>query len=287
MSAVVQNGEIVSPETATVSVFDRGFLYGDSVYEVVRTYGGKPFALAEHLERLERSAAMIGLTLPVDRETFAEEVRRGFEAAKEPEAYVRIVVTRGAGPIGLDPALADTPLRVVIVLPLPQQPAAQYEEGVSVILVRPGPRAGLLPVSVSGTAKTGNYLPNVLAVRDARARGGYEALLLDGEGRVWEGASSNVFCVKDGRIHTPPLSAGILEGITRRHTIWIARALGMNVDEGDVFVSDLAEADEVFLTSTLREIVPVTRVDDRPVGSGRPGPVARALLEAFRREARR
>ena len=229
---------------------------------------------------------MIGMTLPVARETLADEVARGIEASKEPEAYVRIVVTRGAGPIGLDPALAEHPVRLVLVLPLSPQPAAQYADGVSVVLVQPGPRAGMLPVSETGTAKTGNYLPNVLAVRDARARGGYEAFLLDPTGRVWEGASSNVFVVQGGRVRTPPLTAGILEGITRRHVMEIARRQGRAVEEVDVFAADLFAADEVFLTSTLREIVPVTRIDGKEIGGGRPGPVARELLEAFRKEAR-
>lgn len=286
-AVVVVDGAVVAPEAAKVSVFDRGFLYGDSVYEVIRTYGGRPWALEEHLGRLERSAEMIGMRLPVSQDTLREEVHRGLEAAGEPEAYVRIVVTRGAGPIGLDPALAERPVRIVLVLPLVPQPVAQYADGVSVVLVEPGPRAGLLPVSESGTAKTGNYLPNVLAVRDARAKGGYEALLLDPSGRVWEGASSNVFIVRGGALRTPPLTAGILEGITRRHVIRIARARGRVVEEADVTRDDVVGAEEVFLTSTLREIVPVVRIDGRPVSDGRPGPVARELLDAFHEEVRR
>jgi branched-chain amino acid aminotransferase len=167
------------------------------------------------------------------------------------------------------------------------QPASNYAEGVTVALIQPGPRAGLLPVGELGTAKTGNYLPNVLAVRDARARGAYEAFLVDPAGHVWEGASSNVFCVKDGRIRTPPLSTGILEGITRRHVLRIAQVRGHEGVEADVSVDDLFRSDEVFLTSTLREVVPVTRIDGHSIGDGRPGPVARELLAAFREEVSR
>ncbi len=286
-AVVVRDGEIVPPDAAHVSVFDRGFLYGDSVYEVVRTYGGRPFALGEHLDRLERSAAMIGMSLPIPKRMFAEEVRLGLDAAGNAESYVRIVVTRGGGPVGLDPALAVGALRVVLVLPLPVQAAANYGSGVAVAIVRPGPRAGLLPVSDAGTAKTGNYLPNVLALRDAKARGAYEAFLVDADGRVLEGSSSNVFCVKAERIRTPPPSIGILEGITRRHVIRVARARGHEVLEGDVRVLDLFSADEVFLTSSLREVVPVTRIDDQPVGEGTPGKMAKELLAAFRESAAR
>lgn len=285
MPAVVLDGVVVGPEAARVSVFDRGFLYGDSVYEVVRTYGGRPWALDEHLERLERSSEMIGMTLPFSRETIAGDVYRGLAAAGEADAYIRIVVTRGAGPIGLDPALAKGPVRVVLVLPLPVQPEAQYTQGVAIVLVQPGPRAGLLPVGESGTAKTGNYLPNVLALREAKAKGGYEAVLVDSNGLVSEGASSNVFCVSQRVIRTPRLVTGVLEGITRRHVMRIARDKGWTVDESDVYANDLKKADEVFLTSTMREVVPVTRVDGAPVADGTPGPTAKELRIGLRAEA--
>ena len=286
------DGALVAPGEARVSVFDRGFLYGDSVYEVVRTYDGRPFELDRHLARLAHSAERIGLVprWPLDR--IAGEIGRTLEAARGGDApdpaaapwnagerYVRVVMTRGAGEIGLDPALAVDPQAIVIVQPLQGPPRSAYEEGVKVVLAGP-PRPS--PEAVDPTAKTGAHLPHVLAVREARAAGAHEALMLDARGFVTEGSSSNVFGVRAGRLVTPPLAAGILEGVTRGVVLRLAGDLGVPVEETALRPEDLAAADEAFLTSTVREIVPVVCLGDARVGTGRPGPVTRRLHAAFR-----
>ncbi len=288
-------GALVRPADARVSVFDRGFLYGDSVYEVVRTYGGRPFELGAHLARLRHSADRIGLVPAWDAGRTAAEVARTLEAARGGDApdpgaapwivgerYVRIVMTRGAGEIGLDPALAVDPVALVIVQPLRGPPARAYADGVAAAFV--GVRRAS-PAAVDPTAKTGAHLANVLAVREATEKGAHEALLLDERGAVTEGSSSNVFAVRGGRVTTPPLAAGILEGVTRGVVLRRARETGVPAEEASLRPEDLETADEVFITSTAREIVPVTRLGGRAVGAGRPGPVTRRLHDAFRRLA--
>jgi len=292
------DGDLVPPAEAKVSVLDRGFLHGDSVYEVVRTYGGRPFELEAHLTRLARSAERIGLAPRWDGPRTARELVRTLEAARvrggapppDPAAapwnvgewYARVVMTRGAGEIGLDPALAVDPRAIVIVQPLQAPPARAYAEGVAVAIVgvrRPSPAA------VDPAAKTGAHLSHVLAVKEARDAGAHEALLLDDAGRITEGSSSNVFAVRRGEVVTPPLAAGILEGVTRGVVLRLARAEGVALQEVALRPEDLEAADEVFITSTMREILPVVRLGARPVGSGRPGPVTERLHRALRRLA--
>src|SRR5512139_892268 len=226
-SIVNIDGALRLPGEARVSVFDRGFLYGDSVYEVVRTYRGRPFELQAHLRRLSHSAGRIGLRLPWDARRTEAELLRTLQAARgedppDPgaapwnagERYARIVMTRGAGEIGLDPALAVDPKAIVIVQPLRAPPLSAYREGVAVRVVGV---EHVSPQAVDPTAKTGNYLSHVLALGEARARDGF----------VTEGTTSNVFVVRGGAILTPPLGAGILEGVTRGIVIGLARELGM------------------------------------------------------------
>jgi branched-chain amino acid aminotransferase len=283
-TTVVIDGVLHDERSAKISVFDRGFLYGDSVYEVIRTYGGEPFAVDEHLERLRRSAVLLGIELPLPSEALAGEIRRALEATGNSESYIRVVVTRGGGPISLDPALASCPCRVVIVAELQRLPAELYTRGAAIRLVAAGRAAeGAVPQG----AKSGNYLINLMALGTARRQGAHEAVLLDASGRVTEGASSNVFVVADGRIHTPPLSAGILEGITRRHVIKLARDAGYEVQERELRPADLHGAAEVFITGTLREVMPVTRVDEQLIGDGAPGATTLRLLEIFRASTRR
>jgi branched-chain amino acid aminotransferase len=297
------DGSLVAPSEAKVSVFDRGFLYGDSVYEVIRTYGGEPFELDAHLARLARSAERIGVIPKWDAARTTAEIARTIVAARDfrraqpdrddasdPEAapwnrgerYVRVVMTRGAGEIGLDPALAVDPVAVVIVQRLRGPPARAYRGGVKATIV--GVRRAS-PEAVDPTAKTGAHLAHVLAVKEARDAGAHEALLLDDHGFVTEGSSSNVFAVKGGRIRTPPLGAGILEGVTRGVVLGLARAEGLAAEEIAMRPEDLEDADEIFITSTVREILPVTRLGDRAVGPGRPGPVTYRLHGTFRQRA--
>jgi branched-chain amino acid aminotransferase len=289
------DGLLVAPERALVSVFDRGFLYGDSVYEVIRTYGGLPFEEEAHLARLRHSADRIGLVPKWDRARTAHEIARALEASRggdrpDPaaaswnpgERYVRVVMTRGAGEIGLDPALAVDPVALVIAQPLVGPPASAYRDGVAAAIV--GVRRAE-PEAIDPSAKTGAHLSNVLALREARAAGAHEAFLLDARGYVTEGSSSNVFAVARGTVRTPPLAAGILEGVTRGVVLRLAAAARLPVQEVPLRPEDLEGADEVFITSTIREIVPVTRLGSRPVGAGRPGPATRALHRLFRERA--
>lgn len=298
MATVVNvDGRLVPPREATVSVFDRGFLYGDSVYEVVRTYRRRPFELGAHLLRLERSAERLALPLPWDAGRTRHEIRRTLAAvppdpdldpAAAPwnrgELSVRVVMTRGSGELGLDPALAVDPRAIVMAGPLRAPPLSAYHDGVCCRIVGVRHEA---PGAVDPAAKTGAHLANVLAVREARAAGAHEALLLGRGGEVTEGASSNVFAVRGGQVATPPLAAGILAGVTRAVVLELARAAGATVEEVPLWPADLAAADELFITSTAREVLPVTRLDGRPVGSGRVGPVTTRLHALFRARADR
>jgi branched-chain amino acid aminotransferase len=297
-AAVSIDGRLIPAGEARVSVFDRGFLYGDSVYEVVRTYGLAPFEVPAHLARLEESARRIALPLPWTAERTVAELGRVVEASRggdpvDPaaapwnvgERMVRLVVTRGSGELGLDPGLAREPTVVLLALPLRGPPRVAYEEGIAVWPVGGpgaprGPRRGGDPA-----AKTGEHLVHVLAVKEARAHDADEALLVDGAGCVGEGASSNVFAWSGGELVTPPLLAGILAGVTRARVLEIARALSIPVRERPLPLKELQGAEEAFLTSTVREILPVVRVGEHPVGPGWPGPVTRRLHAAFRAAA--
>lgn len=296
-TVVNMDGALVPPERAVVSVFDRGFLYGDSVYEVVRTYRGQPFELDRHLARLARSADRLALPLPWDEARTRAEVARALTAslggdAPDPAAApwnagqraLRIVMTRGAGELGLDPALAVDPRALVIAMPLRAPPLAAYRDGVALRIV--GIRHDA-PEAVDTQAKTGAHLANVLAVAEARRAGAHEALLLDRDGFVTEGASSNVFAVRGGTLLTPPLEAGILEGVTRAVVLELAREAALQVREAPLRPEALGSADELFVTSSAREVLPATQLDGRPVGSGRVGPVTTRLHSLFRCRADR
>jgi branched-chain amino acid aminotransferase len=297
MNATVSiDGVLVPAPAARVSVFDRGFLYGDSVYEVVRTYGLAPFEMGPHLDRLASSADRIGLRLPWTAARFEAEVRRVVDASRgddapdpaaapwnEGERSVRIVVTRGTGEMGLDPALASDPAVVIIALPLRGPPLAAYQDGVAAWPSggqRRHPRGG------DPAAKTGEHLFHVLAVQEAREHGAHEALLVDGAGCVTEGASSNVFALRDGVLTTPPLAVGILAGVTRAVVVDLVRALGIPFREHPLPLPALERASEAFLTSTVREVLPVVPVGETALGTGKPGPVTLRIHEAFRARAR-
>jgi branched-chain amino acid aminotransferase len=280
---VMVDGMPHAPEDAKVSVFDRGFLYGDSVFETIRTYGGRPYALDAHLERLRQSAERVFIELPVSLEQLAAEVARGLELAGNPESYVRVIVTRGSGPIGLDTGFEARPLRVVIITELVPPPREAYERGISVISFR---TQRVAEATDAVGAKVGNYLVAVLAMRRARAAGASEALIVDAAGHVVEGATSNVFIVSGTRLITPPLEAGILAGITRARVIEVAAELGIATELLPVTLEDLGAASEVFITSSIREILPVVELDGRPIGSGHPGPLTARLHAAFRKKLR-
>jgi branched-chain amino acid aminotransferase len=274
-------GRICSAEEARISVLDRGFLYGDSVYETIATEGGRLFALSEHLDRLERSAARIFLTLP-PRPDIERAVEETVAAAGNAEARVRVMVTRGVGG-DLGPAAATSPSLVVIVQPRGGPSPEMYDDGVAVAIVSV---VRNLPGTVDPSVKSGNYLNNVLALEEARRLhpGAHEAILLSATGSVAEGASSNVFLVKGGELVTPALAVGILEGVTRAKVLALAEAEGIPRRQPTFLgPEELRAADEVFLTSAARGVLPVTDIDGRPVAGGRPGPVTQRLMRSYAR----
>jgi branched-chain amino acid aminotransferase len=284
MSIVVSiDGRIVPPEEATVPVFDRGFLYGDSVFETIRTYGRRPFALDDHLARLERSANLVFIPLPVLRAELVKEILAALGQAQHEESYIRVMVTRGQGELGLDPSLAEQPRRVIIVGPLVPPAASAYAEGISVVTFRTQRASD--STGAEG-AKIGNYLVAVLGVRAARQAGAQEALVVDAHERVVEGASSNVFCVRGNELVTPGLDTGILAGITRERVLAVGRELGLELRYEAPTVAELVSMDEVFVCSSIRELLPVVRVDGQAVGDGRPGRTTLRLYEAFQARVR-
>jgi branched-chain amino acid aminotransferase len=282
MTALIEiDGVMMTPEGARIPVLDRGFLYGDSVYEVLRTYEGRIFALEAHLRRLEGSARRLMIDLP-ERSSLAAAIDRTVRAAANEESYCRVIVTRGSGPLTLDPTTAVRPLTVVIVKDYEAFPDWTYERGVRVMvpsILRTS------PCSLDPAIKSGNYLNSVMALGEARRGGWFDALMLDGQGRVTEATSSNVFIWKDGGLLTPPLEVGILSGVTRGLLLELARELGLPREERHLPLADLLAADEVLLTSTLREVQPVIEVNGTAIGGGVPGPLARLLRRAFREHA--
>jgi len=281
MSELVNiNGELFAPAEARISVFDRGFLLADSVYEVIRTYRAIPFMLEQHLQRLRKSAEGLAMRAIVDGLPLADEVRRTVAAAGLPESYIRVIVTRGAGLIGLDPRLAGAPTMVIIVTELRSYPDEMYQRGVNVALVGAEQR---LRGAGGSAIKAGNYLLNMMALHDALRRGAEDGVMVGPDGYLTEGTTSNVFAVIDGRLVTPPLAAGILAGITRSLVLQLAAHAHVHVVEEEIEASKLFAAAEAFLTSTIREVLPVSSCDGRPIGSVVPGPMTRLLANALRR----
>jgi len=278
------DGQMREPEAAVVSVFDRGFLFGDSVYETIALLDGRLLFLAEHLDRLERSASRIYLELPA-RAQVERAIRETIQAAEEMNARIRVMVTRGQGGVDLDPATAGAPRLIVIVQPLGAPTAEMLESGVAVAVVKASRIAG---GRVDPAVKSGNYLGSVLAIGEARRRlpGVNEAIMCSGNGSVAEGATSNVFMVEGGELKTPALEVGILDGVTRGKVLELARGAGLEARELSFIAPDsLSTADEIFLTSAVRGILPVTSVDGRRIGNGRPGPVTRRLMALYQRLA--
>jgi branched-chain amino acid aminotransferase len=276
------NGRVAHGDEARVSVFDNGFMFGDGAYETLRTYGRRPFHLGRHLRRLRASVARLGFTIPPDDGALAAQLDALLAQADHEESYVRFVATRGVGDISYHFDRVRGPTIVTVVKPLEPLPESVYSEGLAAAMVSIRRNS---PSALDPAIKSINLLNNILAVREAQARGAAEAILLNERGEVAEGASSNVFAVKSGSVLTPPLSAGLLAGITRGVVLELAPAVGLSVQEAALRPERLFESDEVFITSSLREIAPVRAIDGRAVGDGRPGPMARKLLAAFREYA--
>ena len=278
------NGTILPAEEARVSVLDNGFAFGDSVYEVLRTYGGLAFEPGRHFRRLRASAARLGISVPAPDASLLAQVDALLARSTDRESYIRIIVSRGLGDCSYDFEKVQGPTVVMIQKPLSPHPAWHYESGIKVAAVgirRNHPRA------LDPAIKSSNLLNNILAVREAYSRGAEEPVLLNQEGFVAEGASTNVFLARGGTVATPPLSAGILAGITREVVLELLPGLGIPFREQPLRLEDLLGADEVFITSTTREVVPVTRVDEKSIGDGRPGSLTRRVMEAFRAYAPR
>jgi branched-chain amino acid aminotransferase len=277
------NGRVFDQEHAVISVFDHGFLYGEGVYETWRTYNGQPFLFDRHMRRLRNSSGMIALAVPLTDEQLDARCRETIRAAGlDGEAYVRMLVTRGIGELSYDLAGCPSPSIVVIVKPHVAPPPDVYDRGVKVALVT---TIRNHPGTVSPLIKSNNLLNNALAMQEAVRRGAFEGVMRNYRGELAECTTANLFIVKDGEALTPPLDAGLLPGITREFVLEIGKDAGIPVQEAVLHDADLFGADEAFLTSSTRELVPIVQVDDRRIGRGTPGPVTRALLDRFRSRA--
>jgi len=281
--AVYVNGTITPAEHAVVPVYDHGFLYGEGVYETLRTYNRVPFLYDRHVRRLRASAERLLLLVPFDDETLAGWTHDTLAAAGElDEAYIRILLTRGVGELTYDIGATPAPSLVIIVKPLEAVPLRVEQEGITISLV---PVLRNHPGSVNPIIKSNNLLNNAIAMQQANQRGAEEALMCNYRGELSECAQSNFFMVRDGVVLTPPSDAGLLEGITRGFLFDLAREAGIDAREQTLRPDDLETADEAFITGTTRELSPVVRVDERVIGNGKPGPVTLDLLARYRRYA--
>jgi len=274
------DNRFVKESDALVSVFDHGFLYGDGIYETVRSYGSRIFMQDQHLARLRRSAVAIGLKIP-DRDwptLLRESMERNEVGNERTDAYIRITISRGSGDIGLDPALCPHPTIVIITKPLKPPSAEQYQEGVSLIVAKTRRN---LPSALDPQIKATNFLNNILAKREALAVGAFDSVLLNWESHLTECTVSNLFFVRANRLCTPALSCGILDGITRGIILTLARQEQIPIEEGKFTNKDLSHADECFLSNTTMEVMPATILDGRPIGAGKPGPLTQKLLRLF------
>jgi branched-chain amino acid aminotransferase len=270
---VFLDGQVVAPEQARISVLDRGFLYGDSVVEVLRTVRGRAVDLVAHLDRLARSQHAVRMA-PIATRTVAAAVEATLTAADEREARIRVIVSRGPGDMKVDLAALGPPVLIVIVEPLRLPPPDAYERGAAAVTIGALPA----PVALAPGIKPGSYLATVLALALARDAGADEAIRLDGEGRVVEGATSNVFAVVGGQASTAPVALGLLAGVTRGRLLALGREGGLPVAETAFSAAELAGADEVFLTSSIRGVMPVTRLDSRDLPVG---PVTRRAMALY------
>ncbi len=277
------NGKFYNKDDAKVSVYDHGLLYGDGVFEGMRSYAGKVFRLNEHLDRIWESAQSICLEIPIAQDDLAAAVNESLKLNGIEDGYVRLVVTRGAGTLGLDPNRCSDPQVIIIADTITLYPAEVYELGLEIVTVS---TIRNHPAALSPRIKSLNYLNNILAKIEGLKAGCEEALMLNAKGDVAECTGDNIFLVKHGVLLTPPIDAGILAGITRDAVIELALDQGREVREIPLTKHDVYIADECFLTGTAAEVAPVVKVDDRTIGDGVPGPVTRDLKERFHALAR-
>ncbi len=272
------NGKLFDKSEAKVSVFDHGLLYGDGVFEGIRAYSGRVFRLQQHVDRLYESAKGIHLEIPIPREAMADAIRQTLASNSLLDAYIRVVITRGAGSLGLDPRKTTDPQVIIITDKIALYPPELYEHGLKIITAATTRNH---PNAVNPRIKSLNYLNNILGKIEATQAGCLEALMLNHKGELAECTGDNVFVVQHGQIHTPSADSGILEGITRAAVIELARAAGYAVIERTMDRLDVFKAEECFLTGTAAELIPVVECDGRVIGNGRPGPITRELRERF------
>jgi branched-chain amino acid aminotransferase len=277
------NGKLFDKANAAINVYDHGLLYGDGVFEGIRIYEGKVFRLREHIDRIYDSARSIYLEIPMSREQMIEAVLDTVRTNNKKNGYIRLIVTRGAGTLGLDPRKTSDPQVIIIVDDISLYPPELYETGMEIITaatIRNHPNA------LNPRIKSLNYLNNIMAKVEAVRAGLSEALMLNHKGEIAEATGDNVFLIKHGVLRTPPIDAGILEGITRNAVIELARAANVPVQEQALTRHDVYVADECFLTGTAAEVIAVIKCDGRPIGSGKPGPITRQLRERFQQLTR-
>jgi branched-chain amino acid aminotransferase len=277
------NGKLVPQEEAVVSVFDHGLLYGDGVFEGLRSYGGKVFRLEQHVRRLFESAQAICLEIPMSQAEMCQATQETVTSNRIDDGYIRSIVTRGAGTLGLDPNRCSNPQVIIIADAIALYPKELYEKGLEIItssVIRNHPAA------LSPRVKSLNYLNNILAKLEGLQAGCLEALMLNHKGEIAECTGDNIFLVRDGVLSTPSMESGILGGITRDAVVELAHAAGIEVREVPLTKHDVYVADECFLTGTAAEVIPVVKVDNRKIGTGVPGPVTRDLTERFHTLAR-
>lgn len=281
MKLIYLNGKFVEEEQATVSVFDHGFLYGDGVFEGIRAYDGRVFRLEDHVKRLFDSAQAIMLRIPMSQEEMCEAILETLRKNNLRDAYIRPIVSRGYGDLGLDPNKCPEPSVAIIAVEWGAMYGNLYEVGLTAVSVTVRRNA---PDSLPPNIKSLNYLNNILAKIEANIKGGNEAIILDSRGLVSEGSGDNIFVIKGGKVYTP-YTINNLKGITREAVFEAASACGYQLQERDLGLFDLYTADEVFVTGTAAEVAPVTKVDGRVVGTGKPGPITKDLMAAFKKLA--
>jgi len=277
------NGQLLEKENAKISVYDHGLLYGDGVFEGMRSYEGKVFRLKQHLDRLWNSAKTIWLEIPISRDDMAKAVNDTLAANKIQDGYIRLVVTRGVGTLGLDPNRCSHPQVIIITDKIELYPEDFYRNGLEIVTASTMRNH---PGALNPRIKSLNYLNNILAKIEGLKAGCIEALMLNHKGEVAEATGDNIFLVRGGTLQTPPLDAGILEGITRDAVIELARGAGIEVREMPLTRHDVYIADECFLTGSAAEVIPVVKIDSRMIGDGKPGPATRDLIARFRKLTR-
>jgi branched-chain amino acid aminotransferase len=272
------DGKYYSEKNATVSVFDHGLLYGDGIFEGIRAYNGRVFKLKEHIDRLYYSAKAILLDIPITHAEMMQAVVDTCRINKLRECYIRLVVTRGPGGLGLNPKRCKKPVIIIIADKIQLYPPEYYQKGLEIITV---PTVRNLHSAVNPAIKSLNYLNNILAKIEANNGGVEEAIMLNAEGYVAECTGDNIFLLKGNTLLTPPLSAGALYGITRGVVMELAKEMGLTVAEPNLTRYDVFNADECFLTGTGAELIPVVKVDGRVIGTGTPGPFTKQLVERY------